>query len=121
MNNDNNTNIGTLKKAVDTFVKDRDWQQFHTPKNLSMAIAIEAAELMEEFRFMSSNESLEVVKRNKEKVAHEIADVVIAALSFCNLYDIDLTNSVEKKLAHNSEKYPIHKAKGSYKKYSEHT
>lgn len=118
MNNDNNTNIQALKKTVDAFVKDRDWQQFHTPKNLSMALAIEAAELMEEFRFMSSQESLEVVKKNKEKVAHEIADVVIAALSFCNLYEIDLTSSIEKKLLLNREKYPIHKAKGNYKKYN---
>lgn len=118
MNNDQKTTIESLKNAVDTFVKERDWQQFHSPKNLSMAIAIEAAELMEEFRFVTNEESVEVTKTNKEKIAQEIADVVIASLSFCNLYDIDLAKSIEKKLQLNAIKYPIQKAKGNNKKYT---
>lgn len=115
--NDQKTTVETLKKAVDSFVKERDWQQFHSPKNLSMAIAIEAAELMEEFRFITSKESTELVETNKEKVSQEIADIIIATLSFCNLYDIDLATSIDKKLQHNNSKYPISKAKGSNKKY----
>lgn len=120
MINDSKTTIESLKKAVDTFVKERDWQQFHSPKNLSMAIAIEAAELMEEFRFISSEESIEAVKNHKEKISHEVADVIIAALSFCNLYEIDLATAVQTKLKQNIEKYPIEKAKGSNKKYLFH-
>lgn len=117
LNNDQKTTVESLKQAIDAFVKERDWQQFHSPKNLSMAIAIEAAELMEEFRFISSEESIELTKKNKEKIAQEIADIVIASLSFCNIYEIDLANSIEKKLNHNAQKYPVDKAKGSNKKY----
>lgn len=120
MNNDQKTTIDELKKAVDSFVKEREWQQFHSPKNLSMAIAIEAAELMEEFRFITGQESIEMVQQHKEKISHELADIVIATLSFCNLYDVDLSTAIEKKLQHNAEKYPIDKAKGSNKKYSFH-
>lgn len=117
MNNDHKTTVAALKKAVDIFVKERDWQKFHSPKNLSMTIAIEAAELMEPFRFITSKESVDLVKENKEKVAQELADIVIATLSFCNLYEIDLSTCIEKKLQHNAEKYPINKAKGSNRKY----
>lgn len=117
MINDQKTTVNTLKLAVKQFVEEREWQQFHSPKNLSMAIAIEAAELMEEFRFISSEESIELTKKNKEKIAQEIADIVIASLSFCNIYEIDLANSIEKKLNHNAQKYPVDKAKGSNKKY----
>lgn len=118
--NDQKTSVDELKEAVKQFVAERDWQQFHSPKNLSMAIAIEAAELMEEFRFMTSEESIELTKNNKEKIAQEIADIVIASLSFCNIYEIDLANSIEKKLNHNAQKYPVDKAKGSNKKYHFH-
>jgi NTP pyrophosphatase (non-canonical NTP hydrolase) len=118
--NDTAVSIQQLKDAINIFVKEREWDQFHSPKNLSMAIAIEAAELMEEFRFMSCAESVQKVaedKENKEKVAHELADIVIATLSFCNLYDIDLSSSIEKKLAINAKKYPVQLSKGSNKKY----
>lgn len=115
---DHQTTVESIKNAVDAFVKERDWQQFHTPNKLSMAIAIEAAELMEEFRFMTSKQSIELVKAKKEKVAQEVADIVIATLSFCNLYGIDLTKSIENKLQQNAEKYPIEKAKGNNKKYT---
>ena len=117
MNNDQTQTVDSLKQAVKKFVEEREWQQFHSPKNLSMAIAIEAAELMEEFRFMSSSESVEIVRDHKEKIAQEIADIVIASLSFCNIYGIDLSTSIEKKLNHNAKKYPLDKAKGSNKKY----
>lgn len=120
MKNDSTITIQELKKAVGSFVKEREWEQFHSPKNLSMAMAIEAAELMEAFRFISCQESKEVVKTEKEKIAFELADVTIAALSFCNLYDIDLGTAVLAKLAHNTQKYPVELAKGSPKKYTHH-
>jgi dCTP diphosphatase len=106
-----------LQLAVKTYVEERDWQQFHSPKNLSMAISIEAAELMELFRFMSCQDSKKVVEEEKQKVAFELADITIAVLGFCNLYEIDLGKSIVDKLNHNAQKYPIAKAKGSNKKY----
>lgn len=120
MHNDQNATIDILKKKVNDFVRERDWEQFHSPKNLSMAIAIEAAELMEEFRFISSEESIKLTKENNTKITNEIADIVIATLSFCNLYEIDLTDAIIKKLQQNAEKYPIDKSKGSNKKYLFH-
>lgn len=106
-----------LKDAVEKFVGEREWHQFHSPKNLSMAIAIEAAELMEIFRFMTSEQSKDAVKTQTNKVAFELADITIATLSFCNLYKIDLSSAILEKLEHNAKKYPVEKAKGSNKKY----
>lgn len=117
MENDATATIKQLKDAVGQFVKEREWEQFHSPKNLSMAIAIEAAELMEAFRFMPCEESKAIVVAQKEEIAFELADITIAILSFCNLYEIDLSETVLKKLIHNSQKYPVDKAKGSNKKY----
>lgn len=114
---DASSTLNALKNAVAAFVHERAWEQFHSPKNLSMAIAIEAAELMELFRFMDCDESKEIVESQKEKVTQELADITIAILSFCNLYDIDLASSVIKKLDHNAQKYPIALAKGQNKKY----
>ncbi len=120
MNNDDTTTMQDLKNKIQKFVQDRDWQQFHSPKNLSMALAIEAAELMEPFRFIESAESIEYIKHNKNEISFELADICIALLDFCELYDIDLTTAVIQKLEHNNLKYPIHKAKGSNKKYSQY-
>jgi len=117
MNNDKKITVQELKDAVGTFVSDREWQQFHSPKNLSMAIVLEAAELMEIFRFMSCQESKLELEAQREKVAFELADITIATLSFCNLYNIDLSDAIQKKLIHNAQKYPIDKAKGCNKKY----
>ncbi len=115
--NDTTVSIQQLKDDINTFVKEREWDQFHSPKNLSMAIAIEAAELMEEFRFMSCSDSVQKVAEDKAKVANELADIAIATLSFCNLYDIDLSSAIEKKLVINAQKYPVELSKGSNKKY----
>lgn len=120
MNSDKKITVQELKDAVNTFVTDRDWQQFHSPKNLSMAIVLEAAELMEIFRFMSCQDSKKELEIEREKVAFELADITIATLSFCNLYNIDLGDAIQKKLIHNMQKYPVDKAKGSNKKYDYH-
>jgi len=115
--NDTTVTIQSLKDKVHAFVTEREWQQFHSPKNLSMAISIEAAELMEHFRFMSCQESKELVKTEKEAVSHEIADIIIACLAFANLYEIDIADVITKKLALNAQKYPVDSSKGSNKKY----
>lgn len=115
--NDKKQTIQEIKDLVNAFVSEREWQQFHSPKNLSMAIAIEAAELMEPFRFVTSEESIEVLQADKQQIATEIADVLIATIAFCNLYEIDISQAIIKKLASLNEKYPLDKAKGSNKKY----
>ena len=114
---DKKQTIQEIKDLVNKFVCEREWQQFHSPKNLSMAIAIEAAELMEPFRFVTCQESKEILEKDKEQIATEIADVLIATIAFCNLYDIDMSQTIIKKLASLREKYPVDKAKGSNKKY----
>lgn len=116
--NDTSTTIQELKDVVKKFVADRDWKEYHTPKNLSMSIAIEAAELMEKFQFVESEESFEIVKKHKEEVAHELVDVLGYILNFANACDIDVSSYFVEKIKLNEKKYPVEVAKGSYGKYT---
>lgn len=95
------------------FVRERDWEQFHTPKNLAMSIAIEAAELMEIFQW--GPEAAEMVPDDLAKVREELADVVIYCLAMANRLGIDLSSAVKEKVAKNSRKYPKEKYSGRYK------
>ena len=119
--NDSATTISELKTRVLAFVRERDWEQFHTPKNLSMALAAESGELMEHFLWATPEQSraiaLEPAKRSK--IADELADVVIYALEFANMTGLDLSAAIEAKMASNAKKYPIEKAKGRAEKYTE--
>ena len=118
---DSATTLAELKRRVLAFARERDWEQFHAPKNLSMALAAEAAELMEHFLWASPEESREValdpVKR--ARIAEELADVVIYALEFANATGLDVAANIEAKMAANALKYPIQKARGSSAKYTE--
>ncbi len=104
---DSQTPVSQLKAWMQEFVDERKWQKFHSPKNLAMSIAIEAAELMEHFQWLTdaecnlTNESLEM-----PEIHDEIADVACYVLSFCNAMNIDLTQAIEQKMAKNREKYP---------------
>src|SRR5437868_5242293 len=98
---DKSTTIQELKVKKLEFVRDRDWEQFHDPKNLSMSIAIEAAELMEKFQWVDSQKSKEIVEQNKLEIEEELADIFSYILGFCNLYDIDLSEAFQKKLEKN--------------------
>ncbi len=113
--------LGDLKQRVLAFAQEREWEQFHSPKNLSMALAAEAAELMEHFLWTESEKSRDVVKEEKRRVLikEELADVVIYALEFANQTEIDLTAAIEAKLVTNAQKYPIEKARGRSEKYTE--
>ena len=106
--NDGNTTLRDLKDMVKEFRDRREWAGFHTPKNLSMAIAIEAAELMEEFQWLTADEAwgLRDSERRLAAIGEELADVVIYALSFANSLELDVTTMVKEKLAKNAEKYP---------------
>jgi len=108
---DNSTTISELKDLVEQFVKERDWEQFHSPKNLSMAIAVEAAELMDLFKWHTPEES---IQKMSEAAVEEIADVVIYCLAFANRNKIDLTEAVQQKITENAKKYPVSEFKGRF-------
>jgi len=118
---DTDTTISDLKKRVDAFASERDWQQFHSPKNLSMALAAEAAELMEHFLWAEHGQDLTLLEHPEKaaQIRDELADIVIYALEFANVTDIDLTEAVFQKMAKNAIKYPVEKARGKSLKYDE--
>jgi len=105
---DKNTNIELLKKEVDSYIEERDWSKYHNPKDLTLSLVIELAELMELFQW-ENQESIEQKlddPEEMEKIKEEIADVTIYLLSFCNKTDIDLSSTVLKKIEKVKEKYP---------------
>ena len=113
---DSTTSLDDLKQIVKLFVDQRQWQQFHSPKNISMALAIEAAELMEHFQWISMQESREAADdpEKKSAVGEELADVLCYAIALANEMDIDLAQTLEKKMVKNRQKYPVEKIKGRF-------
>lgn len=120
-NQDRHVTLEKLKKAIEGFAVERDWEQFHTPKNLSMAIAAEAAELMEHFLWSEGTESFAVLDNDKKRneIAEELADILIFSLEFANIAKMDVATVIEEKMKTNALKYPIEKAKGRADKYTE--
>jgi dCTP diphosphatase len=118
---DSTTTIAELKTRVLAFVHERDWEQFHSPKNLSMALAAEAGELMEHFLWATPEQSKAIAAdaAKRQKIADELADVVVYALEFANATGLDLAASIEAKMVANGKKYPVEKAKGRSEKYDE--
>ncbi|MDA8563614.1 nucleotide pyrophosphohydrolase [Mariniblastus sp.] len=96
------------------FVSERDWQQFHSPKNLSMSIAIEAAELMEHFQWLTQVQSRELDNESIEMVGEELADVLCYALAMANELELDITTTIRAKMEKNRSKYPAQKFRGRY-------
>ena len=118
---DASTTLAELKAITAAFARERDWEQVHAPKNLSMAISAETAELMEYFLWVSAEESAAMCTKpeKKAKIEEELADVVILALQFANVAKIDVAAAIEAKIARNAAKYPVEKAKGRSDKYTE--
>ncbi len=118
---DSATTLGELKTRVLAFVQERDWEQFHSPKNLSMALAAETGELMEHFLWATPERSHEIARdpAKRTKIAEELADVVIYALEFANMTGLDVAAAIEAKMAANAKKYPVEKAKGRSDKYTD--
>lgn len=118
---DSTSTFEQIKCHVLAFARERDWEQFHTPKNLSMALAAEAAELMEHFLWATPEQSRAIAAdpARRGKIADELADVVIYALEFANTSGLDLAASIEAKMAANAKKYPVEKARGRVDKYTE--
>jgi dCTP diphosphatase len=119
--NDHKQTVGQLKEAVATFVQEREWKQFHTPKNLSMAIAVEAAELMEFFLWCSGEGAFTILNERRHDVEDELADILIGLLAFANACDIDISTVFTKKLAKTKKKYPPEKVRGRPEKYTQYT
>lgn len=113
---DEKTTIAQLRQLVDAFVSERDWQQFHAPKNLSIALAIEAAELMEHFQWLDAAESRAVAHDAKRRalVGEELADVVCYALAMANELGLDLSDAVRDKMQKNAQKYPADEYRGRW-------
>lgn len=114
MNND----LSSLTLALRDFAAARDWQQFHSPKNLACALAVEAAELLEPFQWLSEAQSRALAPTKKAEVAAEAADVLLYLLQLCDQLDIDLVEAARLKMIVNGEKYPVASARGSSQKYT---
>ncbi len=113
---DADTTLAQLKQLVNDFVERRDWHQFHSPKNLAMSIAIETAELMEHFQWISVEESRRVaeVPDRLAEVEEELADVLCYTLAMANELGLDLSEAVRRKMAKNEKKYPAEQYRGRF-------
>ena len=107
-----------LISRINHFVEERDWAQFHSPKNLSMAMIVEAAEVVEHFQWITEKQSLELDAETKEEVGHELADTFVYLLRIAEVCGIDLIKATESKIDLNEKKYPVEKARGSNAKYT---
>jgi len=118
---DSSTTVAEIKARVLAFARERDWEQFHAPKNLSMALAAEAGELMEHFLWATPEASTTIANdaAKRAKIEEELADVIIYALEFANMTGIDVAAVIETKMAANAKKYPVEKARGRSDKYTE--
>lgn len=111
---DDSQTIGELKALIDSFAQEREWEPFHSLKNLSMSISIESAELMEHFQWIEGKESDAVAQDDAKRtqVEEELADVIIYALQFANRSGIDLSSAIRRKVEINARKYPVEKSRG---------
>ena len=116
----NTDEVQALAQELKQFAIERNWEQFHSPKNLSMALSVEAAELLEHFQWDSERASYQLEDDKKQLVSHEIADIFIYLLRICERLDIDLMSVTKEKIAINHHRYPVEKVKGSSKKYTEY-
>jgi NTP pyrophosphatase (non-canonical NTP hydrolase) len=115
---DEQTTVAELRDALRRFVDERQWRPYHTPKNLAMALAVEAAELMEHFQWLTPEEALAVPCQPDKSAAvgEEIADVIGYALALANELEIDVASTIRAKMAKNEQKYPAEKYRGRYEK-----
>ncbi|MDU1404019.1 MULTISPECIES: nucleotide pyrophosphohydrolase [Clostridium] len=120
-NLDNKANIQELKDIIKQFCDDRDWEQFHNPKDLAIGLSTEANELLSLFRFKNEDEMKEIFAnpKKREDIEDETADVFFFLLRFAQMYGIDLEDALKRKIEKNNKKYSVEKFKGSNKKYSE--
>jgi len=113
------SNLNDLKRRLRDFAEARDWDQFHYPKNLSMALSAEVAEIVEHFQWLTEDQSKTLPKAKLAEVATELADTLIYLIRLADKLDIDLLKATQSKIELNEPKYPVDKAKGNAKKYTE--
>jgi len=113
-------NISEIQNQLKKFAIERDWEQFHTPKNLAMALSVEASELVEIFQWLNVEESNSPDQRQIKKINNEVADIAMYLLRFCSVLGIDLEKAIESKLERNAEKYPVNLSKGNAQKYNQY-
>lgn len=108
-----------LRDALREFARERDWDQFHSPKNLASALSVEAAELLEQFQWLTEDQSRTLDENQRAAVGEEMADVLLYLIRLADKLDLDLTAAAHVKIRRNAEKYPADKARGSSRKYTE--
>ncbi len=113
------SNVNELQKLVTEFRDARDWKQFHNPKDMAISLVLEASEFLEHYQWKSEEEINKHMLENKSQLADELADVMYWVLLLANDLNIDLTKQFKSKLEENAVKYPVNKAKGNHKKYTE--
>lgn len=111
-------NIKDLTKRIIAFRNERDWKQFHNPKDVALSLVLEATEVMEHFQWKSKEEIEKYIKINKDEIGEELADVLYWVLLMSHDLKIDVLEALEKKILKNEEKYPVEKAKGRHTKYN---
>jgi len=111
--------LDDLRNQLREFARNRDWEQFHSPKNLAMAMIVEAAELVEHFQWLTEAQSQALNPEQREQVAQELADVFLYLVRLADRLDIDLMDAAQRKLVINARKYPADKVRGSAKKAGE--
>ena len=112
--------MNALRDSLRKFVAERDWDKFHSPKNLSMALSVEASELMEHFQWLSEEQSRKLPPEKLAQVRDEMADVLVYLVRLADKLDVDLLAAAAQKIEKNTLKYPADKVRGSMKKYSEY-
>jgi NTP pyrophosphatase (non-canonical NTP hydrolase) len=112
--------FASLRALVRQFVDERDWDQFHTPKNLASALSVEAAELLEHFQWLKTGEAAELGDARVLEVRHEMADVLVYLVRLADKLDVDLVQAVEEKMVLNRLKYPAKRVRGDARKYDEY-
>ena len=115
-----NDSLDRLRDALRRFAAARDWQQFHTPKNLAMAVSVEVAELVEHFQWLTAEQSTRLNATTKRAVGEEIADVLLYLTRLADVLDIDPLAAAERKIKINARKYPVRRSRGSARKYSDY-
>jgi dCTP diphosphatase len=111
--------LNTLRDQLRTFAAEREWDQFHSPKNLAMALSVEASELLEHFQWRGEKESYQLTNEERQAVAYEAADVMLYLIRIADKLNINLIEAAKEKMVLNAKKYPVDKARGSSKKYDE--
>jgi len=119
MNAPNPHGLTQLRDALRQFAADRDWDQFHSPKNLASALSVEAAELLERFQWLTEDQSRTLPPEELQKVREEMADVLNYLVRLADKLDVNLLEAAREKMKLNEQKYPVDKARGSARKYSE--